>query len=109
MRKLRPRATSTLCILPATVTDRTCAVVLGLDPPTFRPFLKSQGIPHVHIGRRVIARVDDVLAAISRLSEARAPADGAPASETSSKNAAELELEVLEQLGLRPRRAAAGG
>jgi len=69
-RALRPRATDEVAPAPLTVTDRTAAALLGLEPRVFRELLASQRIPHARHGRRVIARVDLVLAAIDRMSSA---------------------------------------
>lgn len=65
LRKLRTRETEKIAIVPVAVTDRTCALVLGLDPEPFRALLVAENIPHRSVGRRVIARVDDVLSALT--------------------------------------------
>jgi hypothetical protein len=69
-RSARPRATSALSVAPATVTDRSCALVLGLEPRVFRALLTRFDIPCLHVGRRVVARVDAVLSAFDRVSTA---------------------------------------
>lgn len=71
-RALRQRATSSLGIVPVTVTDRTCAAVLGLEPRVYRELVTRARIPHATIGRRVVTRVDDVLAALDRMAEGTA-------------------------------------
>jgi hypothetical protein len=63
-RALKPRATSTLSVAAVTVTDRTCAHVLGLEPRCFRSLVSSRKVPHAVVGRRIVARIDDVLAAL---------------------------------------------
>jgi len=83
MRPLLPRATASLAVVALTVTDRTCAAVLGLEPRVFRQLLISAKIPHARIGRRVVARADLVLAALDRLAGDDAPADAAPATRPS--------------------------
>jgi hypothetical protein len=60
----RPRATTALAVVPLTITDRTAPHVLGLEPRAFREFLVERSVPHVRLGRRVVARVDDVLEAL---------------------------------------------
>ena len=72
-RALRPRATSSLAVSPLAVTDRTCAAVLGIEPRVFRELLVRESVSHARLGRRVVARVEDVLAALDRL--AVAPGD----------------------------------
>jgi hypothetical protein len=77
-RSLRPRVTSALAVAPATVTDLTSPVVLGLEPRCFRELLAREKIAHARIGRRVVARLEAVLAAVDRLSSegASAPPGG---------------------------------
>ena len=65
-RNLKPRATESLVVAPATVTDRSAPAVLGLDPRDFRVFVLRHRIPHVREGHRTVARVADVLEAIGR-------------------------------------------
>jgi hypothetical protein len=71
-RSLRTPATSSLAIAPATVTDRTCAAVTGLEPRAFCELVSREKIPHARIGRRVVVRLDDFLAAVARLSSVAA-------------------------------------
>jgi hypothetical protein len=68
MRPLRPKATDRLSITPALVTDRSCAVVLGLEPREYRELVTRENVPHARRGQRTICRVEDVLVAIDRLS-----------------------------------------
>jgi len=63
----RPRATSALAIVPAAVTDRTAPAVLGLEPRAYRRLVERERIPHAVVARRVVCRVDDVLAALDRV------------------------------------------
>lgn len=76
VRQLRPRVTDSLSVTPATVTDRTAPVVLGLEARAFREFVLRLGVRHVTVGRRVVARVSDVLDALDRAAVA-GPAVGA--------------------------------
>lgn len=75
-RPLRPTATSALAVAPVTCTDRTAPIVFGLEPRVFRGLLARQQVPHARLGKRVIARVEDVLAAIDRLASKGAADDG---------------------------------
>jgi len=75
---LRPKATAALSVAPATVTDRNCAAVLGLEGREFRDLLVREHVPHARRGQRVIARVEDVLLVVDRL--ASASSGPAPAS-----------------------------
>ena len=47
-----------------TVTDRTCEQVLGIPWRTLRSWCREHGVAIVHIGRRPVVRVDDVLRAL---------------------------------------------
>ncbi len=78
-RALRPRATQTLVVAPATVTDLTAPAVIGLEARTFREFVGREHVPHARLGHRIVARVDDVLAALDRV--ARRAKDDKPASD----------------------------
>lgn len=73
-RALRPRQTASLAVAPVTVTDLTCAQVLGLEPRPYRELLARERVPHAKIGRRVVARIEDVLEALDRLRIAQADA-----------------------------------
>lgn len=66
-RALRPRRTAALAVAPVTVTDLTCAVVLGFEARPFREFLSRERVAHTRLGRHVVARVEDVLEALDRL------------------------------------------
>ena len=77
-RKLAPKATDALNVTPATVSDRTCAAILGLEPRVFRDLLVREGIQHAKIGRRVVARLEHVLAEIDRLATQATDATSAP-------------------------------
>jgi hypothetical protein len=78
-RPLRPRATSTIALAPATVTDRTAPLVLGLEPRVYRELVRAESIPHALVGRRLVCRVDDVLAALDLLAGATETTDEAEA------------------------------
>lgn len=66
-RSLRPRASEALIVQPAAVSDRTSAAVLGLDARPYREFLVREQVPFARVGRRVVARLDLVLAALDRV------------------------------------------
>lgn len=97
-RQLRPRATSALVVAPITVTDRTCAAVLGIEPRAFREWLAEENIEHRRIGRRVIARVDVVLAALEAM-----PAQSSDTASESSSDRPALQSadDLLARLGRR--------
>ena len=67
-REIKLRVTASLSVAPAIVSDLTSPQVVGLEPRQFRDFLRTAGVPHATVGRRVLARVEDVVAAIERLS-----------------------------------------
>ena len=71
-RPLHPRQTDALIVTPVTVTDRTCAAVLGLEPRVYRELVVRERIPHARLGRRIVARIEDVLVAVDRLAGADA-------------------------------------
>lgn len=66
-RNLRPRATGALIAAVATVSDLTAPLVVGLDGRPYRELLDRENVPHAHIGKRVIARLEHVLEAIDRI------------------------------------------
>jgi hypothetical protein len=68
-RPLRTRATSSLAVFPALVSDLTAAAVVGLEPRQFRELLRTAAIPHAVVGRRVIAPVEAVIEAVERLAK----------------------------------------
>ena len=68
-RPLKPRASAALLIAPLAISDLTAPAQIGLEARPFREFLVREGVPHARIGQRVIARREDVLAAIDRLAE----------------------------------------
>src|SRR5258708_13158381 len=61
------RTTASIAVAPATVTDRTAHLVLGLEPRGFRALVSSHGIRHVRVGRRLLVRVDDILDALDTM------------------------------------------
>ncbi len=77
-RHLRPRATSTIAIAAALVTDLTAPVVVGLEAWQFRQLVKDERIPHARVGQRVIAKVEDVVSAVEQLAKRQS---GAPAND----------------------------
>ncbi len=78
-RPTRTRATSVLAVAPVTITDRTAPLVLGLEPRAYRELVTRFRVPHARIGRRIVARVEDVLAAFDRISRERDDAESDPA------------------------------
>ncbi|HEV3189112.1 MAG TPA: hypothetical protein VGY54_01375 [Polyangiaceae bacterium] len=66
-RALRPLATGALAVLPVTVTDQSAPAIVGLEARQFREFLRAERVRHARLGKRVIARVDDVLEALDRV------------------------------------------
>jgi hypothetical protein len=68
-------------IAAAVVSDATSLAVVGLSARQFRAFLVAQSVPHAKVGRRTVARLEDVLAVIDRLSGRAAPASRIPWSE----------------------------
>lgn len=80
-RPLRPRPTDRIAVAPVAVSDRTCAALLGIEPRVFRELLAREGVPIVRVGRRVLARVEDVEAVLARLAgqPSDVEADAAPA------------------------------
>jgi len=98
-RALRPRATSSLSVVPALVSDLTAAAVVGLEPRQFREFLRVAGVPHAVVGRRAIARVDAVLEAVEKLS--RVPdGPGDASDETTSDHEPTID-QLLARIGRR--------
>jgi hypothetical protein len=53
---------------PVVVSDLTALVVVGLTARQFRAFLREHEVPHAKVGRRTLARLEDVLDAIDRSS-----------------------------------------
>lgn len=76
VRKLRPRATSVLVVAPIAVTDLTAPAVLGIEARPFREWLVAANVPHTRRGKRVIALVADVVAALERSSMGEPTEDG---------------------------------
>jgi hypothetical protein len=89
-RALRPKATSSLSITPATVSDLTAPAVIGLEAWQFRELLRDAQIPHARIGRRVVARVDLVVAAIDNLARQGDAVAGAPTSDDDGPSVDEI-------------------
>lgn len=75
------------------VSDLTSLAVLGLVARQFKAFLRTNGIPHCKVGRRTLAKTDDVLAVIDRLT-------GAPSSPGPGPGLTEAEA---VELAVRPR------
>jgi hypothetical protein len=71
-RALRPKATASLAVVPLTVSDLTAAAMVGLAPRPFREFLRAERVRHARVGRRVVARVEDVLGALDRVANRQA-------------------------------------
>lgn len=110
-RALRPRATSSLALAPATVTDRTAPLVLGLEPRVFRELVAARRIRHAVVGRRLVARVDDVLEALglgdaSSLDDERGESERPSASTVASAPRRAGVDAILARIGRTTRRAA---
>jgi hypothetical protein len=60
------------------ITDRSCAAVLGLEPRAYRELVARERIPHVRLGRRVVVRVADIIAALDRIAEDDGAVDEKP-------------------------------
>jgi hypothetical protein len=99
-RPLRAKTTASLSVAPVIVSDESAAVVVGLEPRQFREFVVRHQIPHARDGRRLLVRVDSLLAAMERI-ESSAPAP-APEGEVESAD------DILRRLG-RKRVAIPGG
>jgi hypothetical protein len=95
-RRLRARRTSGLTAAPAAVSDLTCHIVVGLEARSFRELLIRERVAHARLGRRVIARVEDVLDALDRL--AGAVMQMAPVSQIQDEPQPEQELEEEESV-----------
>lgn len=65
-------------VAPATITDRTCRVVTGLDARPWRRALVELDVPHVRVGRRTVCSAAAWLAAIDRASGTPVRATTAP-------------------------------
>lgn len=48
------------------VSDKSAPEQLGLSGRQFLAFVRALSVPHVKVGRRVLARADAILAAIDR-------------------------------------------
>jgi hypothetical protein len=64
------RATAPVAIVAATISDKTCFAICGIEPKPWRALLDELGVPHCKIHRRTVCSVADWLAAIARLSGA---------------------------------------
>jgi hypothetical protein len=93
-RRLSPRATDALAVVPITVTDRTCALVLGLEPRVYRALVVRERIPHARLGRRMVARIEDILAVFDRLAHGTTSPD-LPEDQTSQPDTADAVLAIL--------------
>jgi hypothetical protein len=52
-------------VYPATVTQETSLAVLGLPPRRFREWVQSAQVPHRRLGKLVVVRLVDALAALA--------------------------------------------
>ena len=97
-RRLLPRPAITAA--PVVVSDLTCFDIVGLLPEQYRALLRRHPeVQRTVLGRRVLVRVDVVLALLDRLaSETTADATTAPAVEDDTPLTADG---VLHALGMR--------
>jgi hypothetical protein len=79
-----------------------------LEPRVFRELVAREKIPHTRLGKRVVARVEDVLAALDRLAVAPAP-DTAAADPDVDDNDEPADVDaLLARVGWRRRVGARG-
>jgi hypothetical protein len=101
-RRLQPRATASLPIVPVACSDLTAPIVFGLESRHYREFLVKNQVPFVRAGQRVIAKVADVVAALDRLAIVQGTATAiAPADDDDTEHAAEESAgdRLLRRLG----------
>jgi hypothetical protein len=70
-----------------------------LEPRTFREFIAQHRVRHARVGRRIVARVDDVLGALDGLSAAPITTEATKCTEEDWQP--QTADEVLARLGLR--------
>lgn len=104
-RALKPKITANLAVAPALVTDLSAPAVIGLEPRSYRAFLKSESVPHAIVGRRVVARLDHILAAVDRLAQRQR--EDAPLDRAVDEDDSPSVDELLSRIGR--RRISAGG
>ena len=80
-------------IAPLVVSDATAPNLLGMTPRAFRDAVRSQDIPHVQLGARVVVLVED----LRELAHAPKP----PENVSGELPDDEDEGDLLEQLGRR--------
>jgi hypothetical protein len=97
-RPLRPRATAAVSVAPPLVSDLTAPQLVGLDARPFRDFLRAERIPHAVLGRRVVARLEHVLAAVDRLA---ATGEAAPLDNAERGDAEPTADAILARIGRR--------
>jgi hypothetical protein len=66
-------ARETPAVPPVIVSDLTSLPAVGLTARQFLAFVRAHQVPHAKVGRRVLARLDDLLNALDRLSGRGAP------------------------------------
>lgn len=86
---------------PIAISDETSRDAIGLDGPAFRRFLVAYEIPHVKVGRRVVALATAITEALDRL------ANDVPAVESGFR-ANDQPEDVDAVLAVIGRRSAAG-
>ena len=100
-RALRPRATASLVVAPVLVTDRSAPAVLGLEAREYRELVAEHGIRHVRRGHRVIARVEDVLAALDRIAATQAEGESTHTEDPAGESQPETADDFLAAIGRR--------
>jgi hypothetical protein len=58
---------------PLTITDRTCDTETGFERRSWKRALVELGVPHAKVGRHIVCRADDWLAALDRRTGAAHP------------------------------------
>jgi len=67
-REIKPRETSFVAPRAVTISDRTSAALVGLEPRAFRELVTRRKIPHVRIGDRVVVLASEFEKFIERAS-----------------------------------------
>lgn len=74
-RRLRQRATASICVAPLFVSDLTAPIAVGLEPRQFRDLVRDLEIPHIVYGQRLLVEAEDLRAALAVRASSKAIAD----------------------------------